>query len=343
MNRKKHFKFNNFNNFNKGNSMSYYSSTNSVQSFIRFLAWIVSMIVLTVLLGGFASVISMAIFDSGSVLFFPTLLFNAWVSSILAKMFYILPEWERMVLLRLGQFVGIKGPGYFIIPPFVYSVAAIVDTRIETHQVEATATLTKDNVPTKVTAAVEFKIEDPRKAVIDVQNYRQSVVWLSTEALKNTIGSMDLRELLSERDQIADNLKDQIDTGAAVYGIDVKAVRITDIDTPQSLVEELAVIARARRAAEAKRIEAEMEITVADKIREASTHLDQSKHGMRLREMQLLSEMSKEESSTIIVYPYGDETGRYIASGSAGSFSDNQTPRKMMPEKIQYSRDKSPK
>jgi regulator of protease activity HflC (stomatin/prohibitin superfamily) len=307
--------------------MSYFSSTNSVQSFIRFIAWIVSMVVMTVLLGGFASILSTAIFGSGTVLFFPVLIFNAWVSSILSKMFYILPEWERMVLLRLGQFVGVKGPGYFLIPPFIYSVAAIVDTRIETHQVEATATLTRDNVPTKVTAAIEFKIEDPRKAVVDVQNYRQSVVWLSTEALKNTIGSMDLKGLLSEREEIADNLKVQIDEGAAVYGIDVRAVRITDIDTPQSLIEELAVIARARRAAEAKRIEADMEVSVAEKIKEASEILTKSRGGHRLREMQLLSTMSKEESATIIIYPYGDRAGQEIANSSAGVAGHSSLPK----------------
>ena len=308
-----------------------YSSTNSVQNFIRLFAWIISMIILTLLIGGFMSVLSISIFGSGTVLLLPTLVFNAWVSGIVSKMFYILPEWERMVLLRLGQFVGVKGPGYFVIPPFVYSVAAIVDTRIETHQVEATATLTKDNVPTKVTAAVEFRIEDPRTAVIDVQNFRQSVIWLSTEALKNTIGSMDLKELLSERDQIADNLKLQIDQGAGIYGIDVRAVRITDIDTPQTLIEELAVIARARRSSEAKRIEAEMEVVVAEKIREASEILMKTPGGLRLREMQLLSEMSKEESSTIIVYPYGDRTGMEIASSASGVAGHSHLPIEIKP------------
>jgi regulator of protease activity HflC (stomatin/prohibitin superfamily) len=206
-----------------------------------------------------------------------------------------------------------------VIPPFIYSVASIVDNRIETRQVEATNTLTKDNVPTKVTAAVEFKVEDPQKAVIDVQNYRQSVIWLATEALKNTIGSMDLKELLSERDQIAISLKEQIDKGATVYGVDVKAVRITDIDTPSSLVEELAVIARAKRAAEAKQIQAEAEIDVAEKISKASEILNRQKESIRLRELQILNEMSKEESSMVIVYPYGDRNGKSIANASAGA------------------------
>ena len=204
-------------------------------------------------------------------------------------------------------------------PPFIYSIASIVDKRIETREVEATNTLTRDNVPAKVTAAVEFKVEDARKAVIDVQNYRQSVIWLATEALKNTIGGLDLKELLSEREQIAVSLKEQIDKGAAIYGVDVRAVRITDIDTPPALVEELAVIARAQRASTAKKIQAEAEIIVADKIAQASEILSKQKHGMQLRELQVLNEMAKEESSMIIIYPYGDRIGNEIANASAGS------------------------
>lgn len=296
-----------------------YNSTNSVQNFIRGIAWVIIFAVFTIFLAGPLSLFSTAIFGSGMPFFIPALILNAWLASVLSKMFYILPEWERMVLLKLGKFEDVKGPGFFIIPPFVYSVASIIDTRIETHQVEATATLTKDNVPTKVTAAVEFKVEDPKKSVIDVQNYRQSVIWLSTEALKNTIGSMDLKDLLSEREEIADSLKLQIDEGAAVYGVDVRAVRITDIDTPPTLVEELAVIAREKRAAEAKKIQAEAEILVAEKIREAGELLKESKHGMRLRELQILNEMSKEESAMIIIYPYGDRSGELIASSAAGS------------------------
>lgn len=289
-------------------------NTNSVQQFIRLVAFIVTYIVLGVIFILPVMAFSRAIFSTPWILGVPFIALTAWISSIISKMLYILPEWEKMVVLRLGQYDGVRGAGFFIIPPFIYSVAAILDTRIETHQVEATSTLTKDNVPTKVTAAIEFRVEDPKKAVMDVQNYRNSVTWLSTEALKNTIGSLDLKELLSERDIIADNLRRQIDEGAAVYGIDVKAVRLTDIDTPQSLVEELAVIARARRSAEAKLIQANAEIEVANKTAEASAILSSDSKALQLRELQLLSEMSKEQGSMIIIYPYGDKTAQDIAN-----------------------------
>ena len=288
------------------------NNTGLVQFFIRLFVWIISFIVLQGLLSVSGKIFSFELFSGISILI------TGVVASVIANMFYILPQWQSMVVLRLGKFKSVKGAGFFIIPPFIYSVAAITDSRIETQQVEATNTLTKDNIPIKVTAAVEFKVESPKKAVIDVKNYRQSVIWLATEALKNTIGSMNLKELLSEREQIAVSLKDQIDKGAVVYGVDVRAVRITDIDTPKSLVEELAVIARARRGAEAKRIQADAEVEVANKIAEASEILGKHKGSMRLRELQTLNEMSKEESSMIIIYPYGDRAGQEIASATAG-------------------------
>lgn len=296
-------------------------TTNQVQSFVRLIAFLVSLGILSIIFLLPISAISVSMFGNGGLLTWPALVVLALISRTISQMFYILPEWQSIVILRLGKFSGVRGAGFFVIPPFIYSVASIIDMRIVTQQVEATATLTKDNVPIKVTAAVEYKVEDPQRATIDVLDYRSSVVWLSTEALKNTIGSLDLKELLSERDEIASNLKNQIDAGAAVYGVDVRAVRLTDIDTPSTLVEELAVIARARRSAEAKTIEAEAEILVAEKIKEAGEILRDSEHGIKLRELQIISEMSKEESSTIIVYPYGERNGAEIAHSSAGNLA----------------------
>jgi len=289
------------------------SGTNTVQTFVRGLIGFLSIAILSLVFVLPLSSLSKALIGESSVLGIPAFLFVLWLSNILAKMFYILPEWQKMVLLRLGKFHAVRGAGLFIIPPFIYSVASIVDMRINTKQVEATATLTKDNVPTKVTAALEFKVEDPKKATLEVVDYESTVIWLSTEALKNTIGGMDLKELLSDRDVIAESIRVQIDKSAAVYGIDVRAVRLTDIDTPKSLVEELAVIARARRAAEAKRIQANAEIEVAHKLKEAVDLMKSDPNVMRLRELQTINEMSKEESSMVIIYPYGDRGGAEIA------------------------------
>ena len=244
-----------------------------------------------------------------------------WVANIIAKMFFILPQWERLVLLRLGKSVGARGPGLFIIPPFIFSVARILDVRITTYEVKATKTLTRDNIPVDVTAAVELEVEDPEKAAIDVQDYWKTTEWVSMEALKSTIGGNDLKPLLSETDRIAAELKTGIDAAAKDYGVNVRAVRITDVGTPPALVEELAVIARAERSAKAKQIQADAEVAVATALADATEILTAQDGSLELRQIQALLDMSKEESSMIIVYPANSLMGQQIASASAGSQS----------------------
>jgi len=242
-----------------------------------------------------------------------------WVANLFAKMVHVLPQWQRMVLLRLGKSVGARGPGFFLIPPFIYSVARIVDIRITTYEVKATKTLTKDNIPIDVTAAVELEVENPEKAVIDVQNYWKTTEWVSMEALKSTIGANDLRPLLSDTDRIADELKAIIDRAASDFGVNVRAVRITDVGTPQSLVEELAVIARAERSAKAKVIQAKAELTVAEFLAEASRMIADQPNAMELRQIQALLDISKEEGAMVIVYPAKMGMGEQIAAATAGN------------------------
>jgi regulator of protease activity HflC (stomatin/prohibitin superfamily) len=242
-----------------------------------------------------------------------------WVANTVAKMFFILPQWERLVLLRLGKSVGARGPGMFMIPPFIYSVARIIDIRITTYEVKATKTLPRDNIPIDVTAAVELEVEDPEKAAIDVQDYWKTTEWASMEALKSTIGSNDLRPLLSETERIATSLKTAIDSAAKGYGVNVRAVRITDVGTPPSLIEELAVIARAERSAIAKQIQADAEVAVANALSEATRALSAEEGAMELRQIQALLDISKEESAMVIIYPMGSAMGEQIAAASAGT------------------------
>jgi regulator of protease activity HflC (stomatin/prohibitin superfamily) len=255
-----------------------------------------------------------------------------WFANIFAKMFYVLPQWQRIVLLRLGKSVGARGPGLFIVPPFIYSVASILDVRIITYEVKATKTLTRDNIPIDVTAAVELEIEDPEKAAIDVQDYWKTTEWASMEALKSTIGGNDLRPLLSETVRIAADLKRNIDDAAKDYGVNVRAVRITDVGTPPSLIEELAVIARAERSARAKTIQAVAEEKVAKSISEASRILASQPNAMELRQIQALLEISKEESAMVIVYPMSNLMGQQIAAAAAGSQASDKNKVSLSPQ-----------
>jgi regulator of protease activity HflC (stomatin/prohibitin superfamily) len=146
------------------------------------------------------------------------------------------------------------------------------------------------------------------------------------EALKSTIGSNDLRPLLSETERIASELKIGIDAAAKDYGVNVRAVRITDVGTPPTLVEELAVIARAERSAQAKQIQADAEVAVAAALAEATSLLTAQEGSLELRQIQALLDMSKEESSMIIVYPAQSLMGQQIAAGAAGSSSSTHKP-----------------
>lgn len=246
-------------------------------------------------------------------------IFFFWLANVIAGMFFILPQWERLVLLRLGRPVGTRGPGMFIIPPFIYSVARILDVRIQTYEVKATKTLTMDNIPIDVTAAVELEVENPEKAAIAVQDYWKTTEWASMEALKSTIGGNDLRPLLSETERIAGDLKKIIDAAASDYGINVRAVRITDVGTPPSLIEELAVIARAERSAKAKQIQADAEVSVAKSLAQASSIMSGAEGSLELRQIQALLDISKEESAMVIVYPMDSAMGGNIASAAAGN------------------------
>jgi regulator of protease activity HflC (stomatin/prohibitin superfamily) len=250
-----------------------------------------------------------------------------WFSNVIAGMFHVLPEWERMVLLRMGKSVGERGPGLFMVPPFLYSIARIVDIRISTYEVKATKTLTKDNIPVDITAAIELEVESPEKASIDVVDYWKTTEWASMEALKSTIGANDLRMLLSETEQIGSMLKAEIDAAATDYGVNVRAVRITDVTAPPTLIEELAVIARAERSAKAKLIQAEAEKEVATALAEASQTLAGQEGTMQLRQIQALLEMSKEESAMIIVYPMDSLAGSQIAGATAGAHSRGKDPK----------------
>ncbi len=300
---------------------------NPVQSFIRNLVRLIILVPLWLLLVWS----DLARYESMYIWIAVKSIALLWFANVFAKMFFVIPQWQRIVLLRLGKSVGARGPGVIIVPPFIYSLARTIDIRITTYEVKATKTLTKDNIPIDVTAAVELEVEDPEKAAIDVQNYWKTTEWASMEALKSTIGGNDLRPLLSETDRIAADLKKIIDNEAADYGVNVRAVRITDVGTPPTLIEELAVIARAERAAKAKMIQAEAEKTVATSLKEASELLAQQPNAMKLRQIQALLDISKEESSMVIIYPMDSLTGQQIASATAG----NQTSESKKKQDIQ--------
>ena len=203
----------------------------------------------------------------------------------------------------MGKFEGVKGPGRFWVvpyPPLYQSVAARLDTRVQTRVITAAETLTADNVPVGCEAVIFWRVEDAEKAALAVANYAEAVFQAANSALKDTVGTLELTDLLGERDKVAERLENIIDTAASSFGVDVSSVEITDVRVPPDLIQELSVLAQSRRAASAKIAEAEAEKAIALKLQEASESM--GPQAMEMYRLNVLERIGREEGSQIVVY-----------------------------------------
>jgi regulator of protease activity HflC (stomatin/prohibitin superfamily) len=191
---------------------------------------------------------------------------------------------------------------------------------VQTRVITAAETLTADNVPVGCEAVVFWRVENPRRSALDVANYREAVFQAANSALKDTIGMLELTELLGSREKVSQRLKEIIDAAASSFGVDVSSVEITDVRVPQDLIQELSVLAQSRRSAQAKVAEAEAEKAIAEKLQEAASLM--GPQAMEMYRLNVLERIGREEGSQIVVYGLSgsdDEMARNIASTAAGS------------------------
>ena len=228
------------------------------------------------------------------------------VPGMFSSSLYIVSEYERVIVLKLGKFMGVRGPGRFWVipyPPFNESVTALIDLRVQTRVITAAETLTDDNVPVGCEAVIFWRVEDPQKAALSVANYQEAVFQAANSALKDTIGMLELSELLGSRDKVSGRLKEIIDNAAASFGVDVTSVEITDVHVPADLIQELSVLAQSRRSAQAKVAEAEAEKAIAVKFNEAADLM--SDRAMEIYRLNVLERIGREEGSQIVIYGLG--------------------------------------
>ncbi len=209
----------------------------------------------------------------------------------------ILKEYERGVIFRLGRFSAIKGPGFFMIIPFIDKLVK-VDLRIITLDIPSQDVITQDNVPAKVDAVLYFKIIDPRKAIIDVENYHKATSQISQTSLRGVVGASSLDEILSEREMINNKLHEIIDSATDPWGIKVTAVEIKHVEIPGTMQRAIAKQAEAERMKRAKIILAEGEQMAAGKLKEAGDIL--SADPIILRYLETLADAAKEQNTTIL-------------------------------------------
>ena len=299
--------------------------TTDVQRTLRVLIWFGLFIVLGIITLGVAFVLSLVQPWLGLTALAVGGLFTLIIPGMISRCLYVIPEFERLVLLKLGEFVGVKGPGKLWVipyPPYYQSVAAQIDTRVRTRIITAAQTLTADNIPVGCEAVIFWRVEDPQKAALSVANYAEAVFQAANSALKDTVGTMELTELLGSREKISHRLKEIIDQAAATFGVDVSSVEITDIHVPADLIQELSVLAQSRRSAQAKIAEADAEKAIASKLQEAASLMDD--RALDLYRLNVLERIGREEGSQIVIYGMGggdSGMGRDIATAAAGSQS----------------------
>jgi len=275
----------------------------SVQRVLRTLIWFGLFFLLGTITLGVAFLLSLAADFLGYVVIVVGGFFTLVIPGMVSHCLYVIPEFERAVVLKMGRFVGVKGPGNFWVipyPPFYQSVAAKLDMRVQTRVITAAETLTADNVPVGCEAVIFWRVEDPQRAALEVANYIEAVFQAANSALKDTIGTMELTALLGERNKVSQNLKQIIDQAAASFGVDVSSVEITDIHVPADLIQELSVLAQSRRAAEAKIAEAEAERGIAQRLQEAASIMGPT--AMEMYRLNVLERIGREEGSQIVIY-----------------------------------------
>jgi len=210
-------------------------------------------------------------------------------------------QWERAIVLRLGRYVGLKGPGLFWIVPFVDTVSRVIDQRVVTTGFAAEQTLTSDTVPVNVDAVLFWVVVDPEKAALEVQNYSVAISWASQTALRDIIGRTSLADLLRGRDKIEQELQKLIDERSTPWGVTVQSVEMRDIVIPAALQEAMSREAQATREKAARIILGEAEMEIAHSFDVASRSYENNPTAFHLRAMNMLYEGLKEKGALMIV------------------------------------------
>ena len=223
------------------------------------------------------------------------------IALLITQAVKIADQWERAVVLRLGRLVGIRGPGLFVIVPFIDRAAVWLDQRIQTTEINAEKALSKDTVPVNIDAVVFWQIHDPERTALEIIDYRQAITRVAQTSLREMVGSSLLSTLLSERKQGDQLLRDEIGRKTADWGVAVLSVEIRDIGVPPALQDAMSRQAQAERERLARVLLGQAEQEVAQKFVEAADTYARSPAALQLRAMNIIYETTKERGATILI------------------------------------------
>ena len=223
------------------------------------------------------------------------------ISLLVASSIQIADQWEKAVVLRMGKFSGLKGPGLFFIIPILDQVNSYIDQRVRVTEFRAEQTLTKDTVPVNVDAVVYWTVWDVEKAALEVQDYSKAISYIAQTDMRDIIGKHELADLLQEREKIAEALHKTLDQNTNPWGITCQTVGIRDIIIPQGLADAMSKQAQAERERKARVILGTAETEIAEKFAKASEQYINNPVALQLRGMNMLYEGLKEKGSMVIV------------------------------------------
>jgi len=230
------------------------------------------------------------------------------LASVISSAIQVADQWSKAVVLRLGKFRSLQGPGLFLIIPLIDTIPYWIDIRVLTSSFKAEKTLTKDTVPVDVDAVLFWKIVDPKKAALDVADYQSAISWASQTALRDVIGKTMLSDMLEGRDKISSVLQKIIDERTEPWGINVISVEVKDVLIPPALEDAMSMQAQAERERQARVILGDSERQVAEKFGEAAKTYANDPIALHLRAMNMLYEGLKENSTIVIVPSTAVET-----------------------------------
>ncbi|HET6306176.1 MAG TPA: SPFH domain-containing protein [Rhodopila sp.] len=220
---------------------------------------------------------------------------------VLARSVRIAAEWQRAVILRLGRFQRVAGPGLYFVLPVIDVVAQVIDLRIQTATITAEQALTRDTVAVGVDAIVFWQVEDAEAAAIRIADYRQAIERVAQTSLREMIGSTDLSKLLSERKTADEVLRAAITAKTETWGVTARSVEIKDVSIPRELQDAMSRQAQAEREKDARVTLASAETAIAQQVLEAAKLYGSDPNALRLRQMNLLYEMNKERGTTVLI------------------------------------------
>ena len=296
-----------------------YKATTQLQAEAASLNWVAALCTVVVMVVGF--IINWLAEGQWDQMNVAVVIVTALVAATFFFGIKIANQWERAVVLRLGKFKCLKGPGPFFIIPIIESIVQSVDMRIRSTDFSSESTLTKDTVPVNVDAICFWMVWDAKKAILEVENFYHAIVLSAQTALRDIIGTHQLSELLTHREKLGKRLQEILDDKTNPWGITVQSVEIRDIILPKALEDAMSKEAQAERERHARIILGTAETETAEKFAQAAKQYESNPGAMHLRGMNMLFEGLKEKGSMIIVPSSALETMNLGAIGGMAAMS----------------------